>query len=243
MTSPADLASLFGPPPIGPSQDLRFRQGRIVSWDPLTLSNVVNVGGTLMTDLPVLGVAETATFEVGDVVGLLVIGDKGAKTLAIIGQLVLPNSAQAATALSYLSSRVYADTVPDGEGTASATFTDLATAGPQVEVLVGPSGSIITFVAAQIEGDADDANWAAEATIEMNGANTLTTTDAAARLLCRLEWLETMAGTLAVSTNPAAIVRWDDLNPGLTTITMKYRRQAGAVNAEFFRRSLVVLAL
>ena len=39
---------------LSSSGDLSFRQGTIVSWSQTTGENTVNVGGTIMANLPVL---------------------------------------------------------------------------------------------------------------------------------------------------------------------------------------------
>lgn len=54
----------MGPP-------LTFRQGVVVSWDVTTGENSVNVGGTILANLPVLTTGEATSLAAGDVVGLL----------------------------------------------------------------------------------------------------------------------------------------------------------------------------
>lgn len=148
MTMPGDLASLFGGAPPGSSQDLRYRQGVILTFDPITLSNTVDVGGAVLTDLPVLGVGEATLFVPGAIVGLATIGVPGrGQTLAILGRIVRPNTADAASAISLLSARIYADEVGGSDSTNSAAFGDLsASFGPTLtDVIVGPSGRLLVF--------------------------------------------------------------------------------------------------
>lgn len=82
------LADLFGPEPAGPTQPVAFRQGRIVSINSVTLANTVLVGGTVMTNLPLLG-GEASLLTAGTVVGVAVVGTE-AKTYYIIGKIVKP---------------------------------------------------------------------------------------------------------------------------------------------------------
>ena len=147
-------AALFAARPSQPSQNLRYRQGIITSWNPVTLENTVNVGGTEMVNLPVLGVAEVDVYSPGDVVGLLVIessGSTGSVMYAIIGQLVIPGTQAATDAINAsLNSRIFTDFIIQGESTLSSTYTDLETIGPAVTVPVGPSGRILVIATAQI---------------------------------------------------------------------------------------------
>jgi hypothetical protein len=48
-----------------------FRQGVVVTWDISTGENTVNVGGTVLSNLPVLTTGEVTSLAAGDVVGLL----------------------------------------------------------------------------------------------------------------------------------------------------------------------------
>jgi hypothetical protein len=53
------------------SPPLAFRQGVVVTWDQTTGENTVNVGGTVLTNLPALTTSEVTSLAAGDVVGLL----------------------------------------------------------------------------------------------------------------------------------------------------------------------------
>lgn len=83
---PDDIVSLFQRPPAAPSQDARFRQGTIVSFDPVTLENQVNVGGTLLDNLPVLGIPDGSVLEPGARVGIIPVGG-ATKTMYIVGRV------------------------------------------------------------------------------------------------------------------------------------------------------------
>lgn len=51
--------------------DVVFRSGKVVAWDTTTGENTVNVGGTELSDLPVLIATEKLAITAGDVVGIL----------------------------------------------------------------------------------------------------------------------------------------------------------------------------
>jgi hypothetical protein len=82
------LADLFGPGPAPAAQPVAFRQGLLLSINAVTLANTVQVGGTVLTNLPLLG-GEASLLAAGDVVGVAVVGGD-AKTFYIIGQIVKP---------------------------------------------------------------------------------------------------------------------------------------------------------
>lgn len=148
----SDLAGLFAAPAAKPSQDMRYRQGTVVTFNPVTLQNTVDVGGTILTDLPLLGVGEATLLVPGSVVGIVSIGSTaaGSDTWAILGRLVVPNTAQASDAVSLLNARTKTAQILDDELTSSGTYTDLGTFGPSVDVMVGPSGRLSVTIGAII---------------------------------------------------------------------------------------------
>ena len=243
-----DLADLFAAAPAAPSQDVRYRQGTIVTFNPVTLENTVLVGGTTLADLPLLGVGEATLLVPGAVVGIQVVGD-AVKTYAILGRYVTPGTADAANAVSLLNSQIYTDFVVTGEATNSPTYGDLATPGPRVTVPVGPSGRILIVASAQVQ-------WAALAAavtgggrvdVEFSGANTRSPNEVVDPLV-GLSHIQTdvSAGTINQSGIFSATTQavFDGLTPGDTTITMKYRRSTtGTTPVEFHRRVLTVIKL
>jgi microcystin-dependent protein len=92
-----DLASLFSDPPEQPSQDVRYRQGVIITIDQDTLENTVNVGGTILTNLTVLSTGDARLLLPGAVVGVLAVGTS-TKSMFITGRIIIPNSPEAESA-------------------------------------------------------------------------------------------------------------------------------------------------
>jgi hypothetical protein len=90
--APDDLSALFAGAPAAPSQAMRYRQGILKSWDPVTAANTVLVGATLLSDLPILNSSDVLLLQVDDPVAVVVIGaeDSGARTHAILGRLTIP---------------------------------------------------------------------------------------------------------------------------------------------------------
>jgi hypothetical protein len=248
MTAAVDeFAGLFGPPPPGPALPIAYRQGLVVSFDAATLENQVLIGGSILTDLPLLGVGEATLLVPGASVGVLVIGGTGAKTYAIIGRIVRPNTADATAAIGLLNSLVYAATVNTQESRSSTTFGDLATVGPAVTAPVRASGRLLVIVNTQIQWIESNASpqrggWA---TIDMTGANTVSTATANDVVLPTANLGLTSPGTTAMAfqgTYTAAGV-FTGLNPGLTTVTMKYASQYSGEAVDFGRRTLIVITL
>ena len=243
-----DLASLFAAPPEQPSHDVRYRQGTIVAFNPITLENTVLVGGTTLANLPLLGVGEATLLVPGAVVGIQVVGD-AVKEYVIVGRIVKPNTADAADAMSLLNSQIYTDFILTDESTTSVPYTDLATVGPRVTVPVGPSGRILVLASAQMNGTTpagNPTNGDSRINLEFSGANTESPTDLTRLLGIWALSISSPATNLqyvrAVMITAQAV--FEGLNPGNTTITLKYRNGWGGANTvSFARRTLTVIKL
>jgi hypothetical protein len=233
---------------VGQAQPMEYRQGIITAWNPATLANRVRVDGPTgpeFENLPVLGVAEAATYKVGAVVGIHVVSD----SWAIVGRYVIPGTTQATDALAGLSQRFYTDFVVTGESCTSTTYTDLATVGPRVTIPVGASGRILIIATAQIQwGTVPGATTNNEGrfNVAFSGANSRTPNDANDPLVGIKQVILSTVGNNNPSEIQATTAQavFTGLTPGDTTITMKYRNTYGGTNSsEFFRRVLTAIAL
>jgi hypothetical protein len=229
MTYP-DIASLFSPPPKGPSQDLRYRQGRVVAWNPLTAQNIIEVGGTELVDLPILNTTEALIIAPGDTVGLAVIGTEGgARTMAILGRWTIPNTPGAASALSAVG--IYTAEIAATETTTSVAYTDLATVGPVVaNIPVGGSGRCLVFFSAVLNPTTNDG---ASMSCDVAGATTV-----AAPAGQPLSRLQADASQLSFMATRVSVI--SGLNLGYHTFTAKYRSTFGAA-ASIGQRVLIVV--
>ncbi len=63
-----------------------IRQGAVVTWDPVTLNNEVDVAGTVLVDLPVLDVGGTDQIVAGDAVLIITYGS----SWLVLGRVVVP---------------------------------------------------------------------------------------------------------------------------------------------------------
>ena len=229
------LSGLFAPPPEGPAQPMTYRQGVVRAFNQTTLANQVEVGGTIMNDLPLLGVGEAELITVGSVVGVMCVD----KTWAIIGRLVYPNTAEATSAMSLLSARTQAQIILTQQGTAVTTYGNLGTYGPSVTLTVRSSGRVLVLMGCWMQ-------WLATVTtggdmgLNMSGANTLVPTSGDDSVRA---W-QSLSGAIqhAGQWSPFGARVYEGLTPGQTTFWCTYKSVSGA-SVDFSRRVLVVQAL
>jgi hypothetical protein len=139
------------------------------------------------------------------------------------------------TALSFLSSRTYADNTPDGDTTTDTNFTDLdASFGPQVTVPVGPSGRVLVTVGSFVIVEEGLCEMAAE----LSGANTIAATSQKAWIVGGLS-----TGDVTWQSEGCHRSLFEGLNAGDTTFTCKYRVQGPPLFAQWTDRVLIVEAL
>lgn len=243
-----NIAPLFGPAPAGPGQPVSFRQGEIITFDPVTLANTVVVGGTVLSNLPLLGVGEATLLAPGSIVGLSTVGED-TKTMYIVGRIVKPNTTEATSAIALLNSQVFAAQVPEQDTATLTTFEHLAHYGPEVSVPVRATGRLLVMCTAQLQwvtGFVAAPARGAYVSITMSGANIMTTGTASNRLLPDFNIsLTPSAGTLAEACQvcSTATAVFDALNPGMTVVTMKYQSQVAANPVDISRRTLTCIAL
>lgn len=245
MSSDEDLGELFAPPPASPSLDMRYRQGRIITFDPVTLENTVDVGGSTMTNLPLLGVGESTLLAPGSIVGITSVQSlRGTATWAILGRMVTPNTTDAFDAISLLSSWVATESIEIQETRSSTSYGDLTTPGPSVTVNVRQTGRLLIMMSSQIQFidlDPTDSGGGA-VTVEMSGANTLSPASAEGPIRITMDWGGNTLANSAMQGTYTQTVVYEGLSAGLTTITMKYKSKFGEAT-DFGRRTLTVFTL
>jgi hypothetical protein len=250
MARSDDLVPLLKP---DPGKAVGFRQGVISSWDPDTAENTVLVGGTLMTNLPILNTSEASLLTEGDVVGILTSG----QTWAILGRFTYPATPEAVSAIQSITNRIQAaENIGNGSCT-STSYGDLTGTGvgPAVTIRIGSSGRALVLWSCEMgqvtNGGPIQYSYRVtpHVAVAVSGANTVAPSDWNA-LNLNLEhpgpgfagealssvWIQT--GTLHLFTG---------LDPGDTTFTLKYRHDginpsAGAVS-QFQAREIAVFAL
>jgi len=245
MGFPLDaLTDILTAAPAGPAQPMSYRQGTIVEWNPLTAENKVNVGGTIVEDIPILNTTEALLLSPGAVVGLMIVGS----TWAIIGRLIVPGTPDAASALNaVLTDSADVFTL---ETTTSDTYTDLTTEGPTLpDVIVGASRRLLVLVSTEIRGIALQGASIRSAggfmSFDLAGATTQAASDAnCAEAFIRYNDSPDTFGTdieLRISATRAVLLT--GLNPGSHSLTAKYRSAVAGVTATFFQRSLIAIVI
>jgi hypothetical protein len=233
-----------------PAPGVGFRQGVIVAWDQDTAENTVLVGGTVMTDLPILNSTEASLLEPGDVVGVQTFGN----TWAILGRFVFPGTPQAVSAIQSITNRIQATEDVAGGTRNSTSFGDLtgADVGPSVTVRIGSSGRALVFWSAEI-GQTSPNQWSVRNTphvgVEVTqGVTVIHAASATNALNVALEYPASPAAGNAASTfwvQAAMMHVYPSIPVGDTTFTMKYKHDTitPAASSLFQAREIAVFAL
>lgn len=236
-----DLVPLLTKPAAGPG--VSFRQGVIVSWNQETAQNTVLVGGSLMSDLPILNTSEAAILAEGDVVGIMTAG----ATWGILGRFTIPGTPEAVSALSSLrtqSASISATETVTGTSYAAAV-TD---PGPEVTIAVGPSGRLIVLVSATVSGQStktagNTANAGGGMGVVLTGANARAAADSEALRATVNATITSSAATIGVDGSASRVVLLTGLTPGLTTITAVYRMIGNGTQVNFSNRNVTAIAI
>jgi hypothetical protein len=150
-----------------------------------------------------------------------------------------------------LNHYVYAASVFTQETYTSTSFGDLATVGPRLTVPVRSTGRLLVFVTSQIQwvspAFASSVAAGGFVTISMDGnANFMNPVTAAAAILPSFNITHTVSpGTIADANQVTATgtAVFDGLNPGDTTITVKYANQIASTSIDYGRRTLIIITL
>lgn len=214
-----DIAPLLAPQG---REEMGFRQGRLIAWDPLTGGNQVTVAGSTLDDVPTLA-ASTIELAPGDVVGLIRVRAQ----YFIVGRIASAGSG----ALTNRSA-----TIATQESTTSATYTDLATPGPSVSAYIGSSRQCLVMVQVAINALTP---CVASCVVAVSGASSFQ--NAYPAFLGSDHAQGNIAGS-ATSTTLMDVTY--GLNSGLNTFTLKYARTltgTGGGDATFQYRTITVI--
>lgn len=154
-----------------PSSPSNYGQGQILTWNPATFENQISYRNGVLTNVPVLSGPDALTYQEGDIVAILSNApNNGATVYWIGGRIIVPGPGRGAEAIAFLagelgkavSAAVFAEriftatdiTLVDTNGVAN-TWVDGSTfgtpdPGPFLDIEVGPSGTAIVWVGANI---------------------------------------------------------------------------------------------
>jgi hypothetical protein len=133
-----DLVGLFAPA-SGPG--VGFRQGQIVAWNPQTGENVVNVGGTELSNLAILNTGEAIALKVGHVVGLLTMSG----SWFIIGRITVPGDpdfASVSVDFGSAGAQVFGFSLASGTAVVKASSSELVVPAWADEAIVLVTGGM-----------------------------------------------------------------------------------------------------
>ena len=130
------------------------------------------------------------------------------------GQVLMADSTQTAGVKWASGVSAASDSVSTSEFTTSTTYADLATAGPDVTLAVGPLGVAIVSVSGETWDSIVSGIAQPYASFSCSGANTVSPSDANALGVWSSDGTQIAASKTVVLTG---------LTPGSTTFTMKYR--------------------
>lgn len=236
-----DLVPLLAKP--DPGKGVGFRQGVIVTWDQETAQNTVLVGGSLMTNLPILNTSEAAILAEGDVVGILTAG----ATWGILGRFTIPGTPEAVSSLSSLRTESASESSSD-----SITSTSYAPApsspGPEVSITVGPTGRLLVIVSATISTQTavaanNTALTGGAMGVLLTGANSRAASDSETLRVTSSVLTNSSANTTGIDCSASRAILLTGLTPGLTTITAQYRRLTSSTSVSVSNRNVTALAI
>lgn len=226
-----------------------FRKGTIIEFDENTGESVVEVGGTNIVALAMLGIAEVATYEVGASVGVLVVDTGGSQSWFVLGRIARPDTDAYRKALLRQGDATQTDfDGSTGTVVGVASYIDLSpgTIGPRVVVNVGVSGKLLVTVACMGEYDNGpsspyDQIMGFRMTTEADGANTWSA-DGQWALVFYSQSLDTTTNRLG-GLHASSTYLFENLNPGETTITAKYSKPTSGGQTTVRDRLLVAQAI
>jgi hypothetical protein len=219
-----------------------WRKGEIISFNQSTGANVIDVGGTRVTDLPILGVAEAATYVAGATVGILVIDSGGSQSWFIIGRIVRPNTGDYIDSVNRLSNSFYSSQVDTGGDTSSTTFGDLSTYGPVVVPVVKSSGRLLVMVSSVIIANDTDVANGGLMTVQISDSTGAVVYGTGTLPNVGYYYSDNAVHALGDSQEATRAFLVSGLNPDTYTVLAKYRAQ-GASLTTFSFRNITCIAL
>jgi hypothetical protein len=232
-----------------------WRQGVVVSWNPDDASNVVQVGGSLFENLPILNTSEASLLSTGDPVAVV---GKGS-SFAIIGRMVIPGTPEAVSSIQSITNRWYVAKDPSAGSRNSTAWGDLTgtAVGPSVTARITSSGKAAVFWSAELGQVLNTAGTTIQyeyrntphVGVQISGATSVPAADGAA-LNFNVEHIApgfTGHALTSFWAQCGTFFFFEDLNPGDTTFTLKYKHDtlapSSGVTSYFSSRQILVFAM
>lgn len=250
MPSQADLSPLWNDKPAGLVAPMGYLQGRILTFNKKTLENTVEVGNSVLTDVPVFGIGDATQLGAGSVVGMMVVGS----TLAITGRFVRPGTSEAREAISPTSTRTYRAYEAGGFSIAAGGFLQNnpseGTSTPFVDVDLPANARVLVMwggkhTSTGVTPATATSEVGGAIGIDLSGANTVA--PAFADPLLRFSETTTVStGTVrhtACATDGSKFRIFEGLSAGLTRFSCQYWRPGTQASCVFLNIELLVMIL
>jgi hypothetical protein len=250
-----DLTPMLVSPPD--AQGMRYGQGKLLAWNPVTFENQVLWQGTVLTNLVVLAGPAAADFQAGQTVALIGWAPGGgAGSWAILGGWITPGTTAAEQSIAFMntalakriSQEIFAAQIFTDDMDSGAEFNNTSdyddpnvggSPGPTVsDVPISATGRALVFVSCLFQTDVLAAQGA-HMSFHVTGA---TTQDGAQLTEERGIELQCESDPNVVHASMSRPVLVTDLNPGLHTFQAKYRVEQSTPDATVFRRNITVIA-
>jgi len=249
-----------------------YAQGTILSWNPDTFENVISVRGGTLTNVQVGSGVEAMTYRPGDTVILarwrpgggmgtwwidrrIIRPGTGAAEQTVdwmrsglvkalmddLVQELLTSQAGRDLAAFVLSSRIKSATAAPSVLTSSSTYVALS-GGPEVtDVPVSDSGKMLVMVGCEgvVSSAIGQPDQAAAMSFAISGATTRAASDDEAYIVAYAD-IDELSFFHGRSMAAAEIT---GLNPGLHTVSARYRKVFGGGDVDFSLRTLIAIGL
>jgi hypothetical protein len=213
-------------PPASSSSSVGWRTGVIESWDELTGLNSVRVEGQSLPNLRVLSTGLVTPFQIGDVVGIEVIGTQ----YFILGRIRAPG-AGAAERIASSRIQVQNNNVPP------QAFGDLPNHGPEVTMFIGSARRVLVVHSCEMGVNQSSGYQGVQVTGASNIAVETAITDAF------LAFVGSGANIFQSVTATTVVTAANGLKQGVNTFTCKYKVTVSGTGTgvDFNNRVLTVI--
>lgn len=208
-------------PEAGPPQFSR-RRGKVLSWDPFTMHNAIEVDGVTYEDIPCLNVIDSVTMMPNDRVEIITFSG----LWYVLGRIVAPGTEDAERSIKYVQGVSAYES--GGSGGPSTSYGDLSVGGfgPAVTFDVPPSGQVWVGISGHFSlsavGGGTNNSVTQYMSFELSGANNLAPDD---------DWSIFATAAYSGSSTPGISYNASHsdeffltgLAPGATSFVAKYR--------------------
>lgn len=163
-----------------PGGNVRYGQGRILTWSQSTFNNTIAYRGGVLENLPVLSGPDALTYRPNDTVAIMSWSPNGGASVHwIMGRVIVPGPGRGEEAIEWMTTelgrriaaavfadRIHADHI-DNQGSLttentwidSLDFAGSPSPGPSINMEITESGRAIVFVGAHIQVLDGETGW------------------------------------------------------------------------------------